>query len=197
MIVEDHPLFRDALAERLTAAVESSAITYSGGSLSEAVRQHVVNGSDCVILDLDLGDGRPPVANVEDLVDAGCRVLIVSALGNPGIVRRALQAGALGYNAHYANGLTAMFIACGQDVANVANSAVGITQFEIVPAGLYVSATLPALSVATVGGGTALATATRASSNASNCDAHGESPLCWGRPPIIWFRGSSLRNSSL
>ena len=97
MIVEDHPLFRDALAERLTAAVESSAITYSGGSLSEAVRQHVVNGSDCVILDLDLGDGRPPVANVEDLVEAGCRVLIVSALGNPGIVRRALQAGALGY----------------------------------------------------------------------------------------------------
>ena len=69
-----------------------------------------------------------------------------------------LQAGALGYNAHYANGLTAMFIATGQDVANVANSAVGITNFELVPEGVYVSATLPALSVATVGGGTGLPT---------------------------------------
>ena len=71
-----------------------------------------------------------------------------------------LQAGALGYNGHYANGLTAVFIACGQDVANVANSAVGITTFE--PAGdgdLYASVTLPSLTVATVGGGTGLGTA--------------------------------------
>lgn len=71
-----------------------------------------------------------------------------------------LQAGVLGYNGHYANGLTAVFIACGQDVANVANSAVGITTFE--PAGggdLYASVTLPSLTVATVGGGTALGTA--------------------------------------
>ncbi len=71
-----------------------------------------------------------------------------------------LQAGALGYNGHYANGLTALFIACGQDVANVANSAVGITTFE--PAGegdLYASVTLPSLTVATVGGGTGLGTA--------------------------------------
>jgi hydroxymethylglutaryl-CoA reductase (NADPH) len=68
-----------------------------------------------------------------------------------------LQAAALGFNAHYANGLAAIFIACGQDVANLANAAVGITRVE--PAGggdLYVSVTLPALTVATVGGGTGL-----------------------------------------
>jgi hydroxymethylglutaryl-CoA reductase (NADPH) len=71
-----------------------------------------------------------------------------------------LQAGSLGYNGHFANGLTAVFIACGQDVANVANSAVGITHFEMVGDGdLYASVTLPSLSVATVGGGTGLATA--------------------------------------
>jgi hydroxymethylglutaryl-CoA reductase (NADPH) len=69
-----------------------------------------------------------------------------------------MQAGALGYNAHAANGLTAIFIATGQDVANVANSAVVMTCFEPHPDGLYVSTTLPALSVATVGGGTSLAT---------------------------------------
>ncbi|HEV8631377.1 MAG TPA: hydroxymethylglutaryl-CoA reductase [Thermoanaerobaculia bacterium] len=70
-----------------------------------------------------------------------------------------LQAAALGYNGHFANGLTALFIACGQDVANVANSAVGITSFEVEADGaLYATVTLPALSVATVGGGTALGT---------------------------------------
>ena len=41
-----------------------------------------------------------------------------------------VQANAIGYNGHYANGLTALFIACGQDVANIANAAVGITHFE-------------------------------------------------------------------
>lgn len=71
-----------------------------------------------------------------------------------------LEASALGYNGHLANGLTALFIACGQDVANVANAAVGITTFEVVDEGdLYASVTLPSLTVATVGGGTAQGTA--------------------------------------
>jgi hydroxymethylglutaryl-CoA reductase (NADPH) len=70
-----------------------------------------------------------------------------------------LQAGSLGYNGHFANGLAAVFIACGQDVANLANSAVGITCFEVTEEGdLYASVTLPALTVATVGGGTGLGT---------------------------------------
>ncbi len=70
-----------------------------------------------------------------------------------------LQTGALGYNGHYANGLTALFVATGQDVANVANSAVGITRFELTGDGdVYASVTLPSLSVATVGGGTGLGT---------------------------------------
>ena len=69
-----------------------------------------------------------------------------------------LQAGSLGYNGHFANGLAAIFIATGQDVANVVNSACGITSFEVHPAGLFASVTLPALSVATVGGGTGLPT---------------------------------------
>jgi hydroxymethylglutaryl-CoA reductase (NADPH) len=69
-----------------------------------------------------------------------------------------LAANAVGYNAQYANGLTAMFIALGQDVANVVNSSCGITSFDLADGGLYVSLTLPALSVATVGGGTGLGT---------------------------------------
>jgi hydroxymethylglutaryl-CoA reductase (NADPH) len=71
-----------------------------------------------------------------------------------------LQTQAVGYNGHYANGLAALFIACGQDVANVVNAAVGITDLEVTADGdLYASVTLPSLTVATVGGGTALGTA--------------------------------------
>lgn len=69
------------------------------------------------------------------------------------------RAGALGYNGHFANGLTALFIATGQDVANVLNSATGQTRFELEPNGdLYASVTLTSLTVATVGGGTGLGT---------------------------------------
>jgi hydroxymethylglutaryl-CoA reductase (NADPH) len=70
-----------------------------------------------------------------------------------------LHAHSVGFNAQYANGLAAIFIACGQDVANVANAAVGVTDFEAIGDGdLHVSVTLPSLTVATVGGGTALGT---------------------------------------
>ncbi len=71
-----------------------------------------------------------------------------------------LQSASLGYTGHAANGIAAMFIACGQDVANLANAAVAITHFELTDDGdLYASVTLPSLTVATIGGGTQLGTA--------------------------------------
>jgi hydroxymethylglutaryl-CoA reductase (NADPH) len=58
-----------------------------------------------------------------------------------------------------ANAITAMFIATGQDVANVAESSAGILYAELTDAGdLYLSLTIPSLIVATHGGGTGLAT---------------------------------------
>jgi len=70
-----------------------------------------------------------------------------------------LQAGSVGYNGHYANGLAALFIATGQDVANVANAAVGVTSLEAAAdGGLHASVHLPSLTVGTVGGGTGLGT---------------------------------------
>ena len=60
---------------------------------------------------------------------------------------------------HSANGITALFIATGQDVANVAESAAAYGFSELQPNGDYYAAiTLPALIVATYGGGTGLAT---------------------------------------
>lgn len=71
-----------------------------------------------------------------------------------------VQSGTLGVNGHLANGLTAMFVACGQDVANVVNAAVGVTSLEADDDGsLWASLELPSLVVGTVGGGTGLATA--------------------------------------
>jgi hydroxymethylglutaryl-CoA reductase (NADPH) len=70
-----------------------------------------------------------------------------------------IQSGAIGAQGHYANGLTALFIATGQDAACVAEAATGITRMEITAEGdLYASVTLPNLIVGTVGGGTALPT---------------------------------------
>ena len=60
---------------------------------------------------------------------------------------------------HSANGITAMFIATGQDVANVAESSAVYGYSELLPNGdFYASVTLPSLIVATYGGGTGLAT---------------------------------------
>jgi hydroxymethylglutaryl-CoA reductase (NADPH) len=71
----------------------------------------------------------------------------------------AMQAGALGMNAHFANGLAAIFIACGQDVAQVVNASIGFSDAELLGEDdLYVFARLPNLVVGTVGGGTNLPT---------------------------------------
>jgi hydroxymethylglutaryl-CoA reductase (NADPH) len=65
--------------------------------------------------------------------------------------------GTIGLQGHYANGLTALFIACGQDAACVSEAAVGVTRFEVDDEGaLYAAVTLPNLIVGTVGGGTGL-----------------------------------------
>jgi hydroxymethylglutaryl-CoA reductase (NADPH) len=70
-----------------------------------------------------------------------------------------IQSGAVGAQGHYANGLTALFIATGQDAACVAEAATGITRMEHNKDGsLYACVTLPNLIVGTVGGGTSLPT---------------------------------------
>ena len=71
----------------------------------------------------------------------------------------ALQAGSAYSGAHAANGLAAMFIATGQDAANVAESHGGITYGQLLENGdYYWSVTLPAIICATHGGGTGLPT---------------------------------------
>lgn len=64
--------------------------------------------------------------------------------------------GQLGAQAHFANGLAALYIATGQDAACVAESAIGITRMEARGSDLFCSVTMPNILVGSVGGGTIL-----------------------------------------
>lgn len=82
---------------------------------------------------------------VTDMLDYGR----VAGLGS-------LLSGQLGAQAHYANGLAALYLATGQDAACVAESAVGFTRMEARGNDLFCSVTMPNILVGSVGGGTGL-----------------------------------------
>lgn len=70
-----------------------------------------------------------------------------------------LVAGSINNGSHSANAIAAMFIACGQDVANVAESSAAFIYGDLRENGdYYFSITIPSLIVATCGGGTGLPT---------------------------------------
>jgi len=68
------------------------------------------------------------------------------------------KAASLGFNAHVANVVAAMFLATGQDGAQVVEGANAITTAEVQDGDLYVSVSIASLEVGTVGGGTKLPT---------------------------------------
>jgi len=71
----------------------------------------------------------------------------------------AYLSGAMSNGLHCANAIAAIFIATGQDVANVAEASAAVVHAELTPErSLYLSVTIPSLIVATFGGGTALPT---------------------------------------
>jgi hydroxymethylglutaryl-CoA reductase (NADPH) len=71
-----------------------------------------------------------------------------------------VRTGSIGVNGHIANGIAALFLACGQDVACVSEASVGVTRLEVTDDGdLYAAVSLPNLIVGSVGGGTRLPTA--------------------------------------
>jgi hydroxymethylglutaryl-CoA reductase (NADPH) len=70
------------------------------------------------------------------------------------------QLGTANWLVQAANGLAAVYLACGQDVAYVTESATGQLALEVDAAGdLYAAVTLPSLLVGTVGGGSGQGTA--------------------------------------
>lgn len=70
--------------------------------------------------------------------------------------------GSMGFNAHFANVIAAMFAATGQDLAHTVEGSLGTTTVEIINEDLYVSVNLPDLMLGVVGGGTGLTTQSEA-----------------------------------
>lgn len=68
-------------------------------------------------------------------------------------------AGSMGFNAHYANIIGAIFLATGQDEAHIVEGSLGVTIAEERNGDLYFAVNLPDVPLATVGGGTGLETA--------------------------------------
>jgi hydroxymethylglutaryl-CoA reductase (NADPH) len=68
------------------------------------------------------------------------------------------RAVSFGFNAHVANVVAAMYIACGQDPAHVVEGSNAITSVEMDGEDLHFSVSYPSLPMGTVGGGTGLAT---------------------------------------
>jgi hydroxymethylglutaryl-CoA reductase (NADPH) len=70
-----------------------------------------------------------------------------------------MMAGVNNNGNHSANAIAALFVATGQDIANVAESSAALVHTELLASGsYYYSITIPALIVATYGGGTSLPT---------------------------------------
>jgi len=102
-ILEDHPIVRTALIERLLGQYPEANIVYEGKSVTQAMATIKADPVDCIILDLDLGDNRAPIQNTLDLIECGSPILIISALADPAVVRSSLIAGALGFVSKNAN----------------------------------------------------------------------------------------------
>ena len=97
VILEDHPLVREALADRLVLHLGDINLVYAGDSVSAALTAIDAQGVDCIVMDLDLNDSVSPIINVVSLSETGAPVLIVSALGDGVTIRAAFAAGVTGY----------------------------------------------------------------------------------------------------
>lgn len=105
-ILEDHPLMLRALSANLALQLPDIEFIYQGKSIADATSAISAGGCDLALLDLDLGDGIPPIQNLEKLLATGTPVLIVSALAEQFLVRQALTNGASGFISKNANEAT-------------------------------------------------------------------------------------------
>ncbi|XP_053196011.1 3-hydroxy-3-methylglutaryl-coenzyme A reductase-like isoform X2 [Scomber japonicus] len=99
-----------------------------------------------------------PAQVVKEVLKSSTAALVELNI-NKNLVGSAMAGSIGGFNAHAANIVAAIYIACGQDPAQTVGSSNCITQME--PAGpdgedLYISCTMPSIELGTVGGGTNL-----------------------------------------
>ncbi|MGX2997736.1 response regulator [Streptomyces sp. JNUCC 64] len=96
MVVDDHPMWRDAVARDLAEA--GFAVVATAGDGEQAVRRARAAVPDVIVLDLNL-PAKPGVQVCKEVVAANpaLRVLVLSASGEHADVLEAVKSGATGY----------------------------------------------------------------------------------------------------
>ncbi len=158
----------DAMGMNMVTIATDKACHFIEENFPGTTRCIALSGNMCVdkkpaLLNMLFGRGKTVVAEAIIKRDVVNKVLKTTpeAIVEVNIRKNLLgsaRAGSLSYNAHYANIIAAIFIATGQDVAQVVESSMGYTWAEMRGEDLYISVTLPSLEVGTVGGGTRLPT---------------------------------------
>ncbi len=159
----------DAMGMNMATIATDKACSYIEEKYPGTIKCLALSGNMCVdkkpaLINMLEGRGKTVVAEAVIPHDIALKVLkaepqLIHDINTRKNLLGSARAGAIAYNAHFANIITAIFIATGQDVAQVVESSMGYTWTEITNNGdLYVSVTLPSLEVGTVGGGTRLPT---------------------------------------
>lgn len=178
-VASRHVFFRfnyttgDAAGQNMTGKATRAACQwilahYPGEECGHPVREHFLESNMAT-------DKKPSAVNVlqtrgkrviaeatipRQVIEVGARApldQVLAARQTSNIGNR--LSGAISNGSHAVNAITALFIATGQDVANVSEASASINDARITPDGdYYYSVTLPSLIVATYGGGTGLAT---------------------------------------
>ncbi|MFE5401039.1 response regulator [Streptomyces sp. NPDC056580] len=96
MVVDDHPMWRDAVARDLTES--GFEVVATAGDGEQAVRRAKAAAPDVLVLDLNL-PAKPGVTVCRELIahDPALRVLVLSASGEHADVLEAVKSGATGY----------------------------------------------------------------------------------------------------
>jgi DNA-binding NarL/FixJ family response regulator len=96
MVVDDHPIWRDAVARDLEG--DGFRVVATADGVGSARRRAGVVKPNVVVMDMQLSDGTGAQATAEVLaVSPSSRILILSASGERGDVLEAVKAGATGY----------------------------------------------------------------------------------------------------
>lgn len=96
MVVDDHPIWRDAVARDL--ADEGFSVVATADGVASARRRAEVVRPDVVVMDMRLSDGNGARATAEVLtVSPSTKVLVLSASDERDDVLEAVKAGATGY----------------------------------------------------------------------------------------------------
>lgn len=137
------------MIEKETGAV---MVSVSGNMCSDKkpAAINMINGRGKTVI----AEARIPAAVVEKRLHATSEA-IVETNYRKNLVGSSL-AGTLGANAHAANMVAALYIATGQDPAQVVGGSMAVTTCEDIDGDLYICVRMPTVEVGTVGGGTRL-----------------------------------------